>query len=233
MRSAGIGAVLVSLVAGMTSNLLFLAAFQFRLDWFDEPTRVLGAGATSAELVRWASALDMIGYYLATGVLAYVLWRLLRPRSSLLADVSAICAVGYALAGGAGAAVLAMVAPMLMHDYTAATPVDRVVIGAQFAVLVEMVVRSIWQFLDPILLAVWWLGIGLLIRADLPGLSRLSLVLGTVAAIGALANLLGLGLLRDAMLGVIAVLWTGWWVWLLVRFVRHSPPAFSDSEETA
>src|SRR5215210_28101 len=36
-RTSGIGALSVSLVVGMTSNLLFLAAFQFRLDWFREP----------------------------------------------------------------------------------------------------------------------------------------------------------------------------------------------------
>ena len=63
-RTAGIVALTVSLVVGMTTNLLFLAAFQSRLDWFREPTQVLGAGATSAELLRWASVLDLIGYYL-------------------------------------------------------------------------------------------------------------------------------------------------------------------------
>jgi hypothetical protein len=46
-----------------------LAAFQFRLDWFLEPTRILAAGATSAELFRWAAVLDLLGYYIATAVL--------------------------------------------------------------------------------------------------------------------------------------------------------------------
>jgi hypothetical protein len=36
----------------MMSNLLFLAAFQFRLDRFLEPTLILGSGAISAELLR-------------------------------------------------------------------------------------------------------------------------------------------------------------------------------------
>ena len=59
-----------------------------------------------------------VGYYLATAVLAYVLWRQLRPRNPLIADLSTLAAVGYALAGGMGAAVLAVVAPMLMNAYT-------------------------------------------------------------------------------------------------------------------
>jgi hypothetical protein len=223
-RTAGIAALSVSLAAGMTSNLLFLAAFQFRLDWFREPKRVLAAGATSAELLRWASVLDLIGYYLATGVLAYVLWQWLRPRNRLVADLTAMAAFGYVLAGGIGAAVLAMVGPMLMHDYTEAAAESQTLIAAQFAVLFELVWRAIWQMLDGILLAGWWLGIGLLVRADLPGLSRLSVALAAVAVVGVAANLTGLNLVRDVMLGITFTLWTAWWIWLFVLLLRPQHP---------
>jgi hypothetical protein len=69
-----------------------------------------------------------------------------------------MAAVGCALAGGVGAAVLAMVAPMLMHNYTDATPAGQALI-AQFPTVLQVVWRAIWQFLDAILLAAWWLGI--------------------------------------------------------------------------
>jgi hypothetical protein len=210
----------VSIGVGFASNVLFLAAFQFRLDWFRDPVRVLGAGATSAELLRWASVLDLIGYYLATAVLAYVLWQWLRPRNPLIADLSALAAGGYVLAGGIGAAVLAMVGPMLMHDYTEAAAADQAVIAVQFAALLELVWRAIWQLLDGILVAAWWLGIGLLVRADRPGLSRLSLALAAAAVVGVVANIIGLGLVRDVTLGVAFALWTVWWVWLLVLLLR-------------
>ena len=42
------------------------------------------------------------------------------PRNRLIADLSTIAALGYVLAGGMGAAILAMVGPMLMHEYTQA-----------------------------------------------------------------------------------------------------------------
>jgi hypothetical protein len=222
-RTAGIAALSVSLVVGMTSNVLFLAAFQFRLDWFRAPTRVLGGGATSAELLRWASVLDLIGYYLATAVLAYVLWQWLRPRNRLIADLSAVAAVGYVLAGGIGAAVLAMVGPMLMNSYAEAGAADRAVIAAQFAVLFELVWRAIWQLLDGILMGAWWLGIGLLIRTDLPGFSRLSLALAGVAAVAVATNLTGLSLVRDAIFGIAFTLWTAWWIWLMVLLIRSEP----------
>ncbi|MGH2382265.1 MAG: hypothetical protein ACRDG7_13750, partial [Candidatus Limnocylindria bacterium] len=58
------------------------------------------------------------------------------------------------------------VGPMLMTNYaTAASASEEAIIAAQFAVLLEVVWRSIWQFLDGILIGAWWLGIGVLIRA--------------------------------------------------------------------
>lgn len=73
-------------------------------------------------------SLGPFGYYLATAVLGYLLWQELRPRNPLIADLSTMAAVGYALAGGVGGAVLAMVAPMLMHDYTDATAAGQALI---------------------------------------------------------------------------------------------------------
>lgn len=224
IRTTAISALIVAIGVGMTSNVLFLAAFQFRIEWFLDPPRILSAGATSAELLRWAAALDLVGYYLATGVLAYVLWRILRPRNPTLADLSALAALGFAVAGGAGAAVLSMVGPMLMYDHLAAAPAEQPVIAKQFATLFEVVWRSLWQFLDPLLIGAWWLGIGLLVRADQPGLSRLSLVLSAAAAVGAIFTLTGLDLARDVGLVLVFSLWTAWWIWLLVILLRQDDP---------
>ena len=124
------------------------------------------------------------------------------------------------LAGGIGAVALAMVGPMLMHRYTEAAPADQAVIATQFAVLLELVWRAIWQLLDGILMAAWWLGIGLLIRVDKPGLSRLSLALAATAGAGVGANVIGLGFVRDVALGIAFALWTAWWIWLLMLLLR-------------
>ena len=223
LRRAGITALAVSIGAGITSTVLFAAAYQFRLDI--QPTRIVAAGATSAELLRWAAVLDLFGYYLATAVLAYVLWRQLRPRNPVIADLSTLAALGYALAGGAGAAVLAVFGSSLMHDYTDAAATEQVVIAAQFATLMAVVIRAIWQFLDGILIGVWWLGIGLLLRPDRPRLSRLTLVLAAVAVVGAFVNLVGLSLVRDVLLGVLFILWAAWWIAILVVYARQTPAA--------
>ena len=57
-------------------------------------------------------------------------------------------------------------------------------------------------------------GIARLTRADLPRFARLSAVLAALAWIGAACNVVGLGLARDATLGVVFLLWAAWSIWL-------------------
>lgn len=224
LRTIAIGALATFLVLGTLSNLLFLAAFRFRVDWFLDPVQIVGAGATSAELFRWAVVTDLLSYYFATAVLAYVLWRVLRPIDPVMADLSSMAACGYVVAGGTGAAALAFIGPMLMHAHSTAATSDQTSIAAMFGLLLDVVWRAIWQFLDGILLSAWWLGVGLLLRGVQPGLSRLSLALAAAAIIGAACNVFGLALARDVMLGIIFSLWTAWGSWLLVLFVRRDEP---------
>jgi hypothetical protein len=124
--------------------------------------------------------------------------------------------------------VSAVFGSSLMHDYTDATATEQVVIEAQFATLMAVVMRSIWQFLDGILVGVWWLGIGLLLRLIDPRLSRLTLILAAVAAVGAFVNLVRLSLVRDVLLGVLFILWAAWWIAILLVFIGE-PQASSRS----
>jgi len=223
LRAVAIAALALHVGLGLFSDLLFLAAFQFRLDWFADPIQAIGAGSTSAELLRWGAATDLLSYYLPVAVIAYVLWRTLQPLSAFIADVSALAALAYVVAGGTGAAVLAVGGPMLMNDYTA-PGADQAAIGMAFGILIEVVFRAIWQFLDPLLLAAWWLGVGLLVRVGQPRLAVLSFALSAAAAVGAGLTLVGLDLARDLLLGAFFVGWTTWSVWLLVLFWRRSDP---------
>jgi hypothetical protein len=187
-----------------------------------EPTLILASGATPAELLRWAAVLDLFGYSLATAVLAYVLWRQLRQRNPLIADLSTMAAVGYGLAGGLGRGRSchcgADVDAQLHRCHGRRSGADRGPVRDCAA----GGVRAIWQFLDAILLAAWWLGIGGLLRADRPRLSRLSLVLAASAIAGAAANVAGLSLVRDVLLGVLFMLWAAWWISLFVIYARQT-----------
>ena len=211
------------LFAVAISGLFFLVAFQFRLEWFADPRQLVAAGPTSAELLRWGAVTDLFSYYLPTAVVAYVLWRVLRPRGPALADLATAGAFGYVIAGGAAASALAVVGPMLMYEHDRAGA-DQAAVELAFSVLTEIVFRAIWQFLDAYLLAAWWLGVGLLLRVEQPGLARLALMLAGVAAIGALFTLLDVDVVRYVVLGLFFLLWTTWSVWLIVLLWLRRPP---------
>lgn len=222
LRRAAIGALVVHFTFGSVAGLLFLAAFQLRLEWFADPSALVAAGAGSAELLRWAAVADLFGYYLAIGVVAYVVWTALRPLGRGLADLATLGAFGYVLAGGAAATSLAFVGPRLMHEY--ATSEDPAAVAVAFGVLAETVFSAVWQFLDAWLLAAWWLGIGILLSRLQPGFARLSLTLAALAAIGSMFTLLDVEVVRYAGLALFFVLWIGWTAWLLVLLWRRKPP---------
>ena len=49
-------------------------------------------------------------------------------------------------------------------------------------------------------------------------------------ALGVATNILGLGLVRAVLLGIAFALWTAWWIWLLVAFLRAPHPRHSRSQ---
>lgn len=218
LRGMAVGALVVTLVLGTISNLLFLAAFEFRLDLLADPAQMVAIRHGSAGLLRWAAVTDLFSYYLPIAVVALALWQALRPLGARLADGATLAALGYVLAGGAAAAALAMAgAPLLDGPARGAASVT-------YAVLVEVVFHGIWQLLGVVLVAVWWLGIGTLVRPAQPRFARLSVTLGGIALLVAALNVLGVGVARDVALGLMFVLLTVWLVWLALLLNRRAPP---------
>ena len=222
LRRAGIAGLLVLLGLGSVAGILFLAAFQLRLAWFADPSAMITAGRGSAELLRWAAIADLFSYYLAMGVVAYVVWTALRPHGRAIADLATLGAFGYVLVGGTAAAALAFVGPRLMHEY-ANGGADQAAVAVAFGALTELVFSAIWQFLDAWLLAIWWLGLAILLRMAQPAFARLSLALAATAGIGSFFTALDLAVVRYAMLGFFFILWSAWSVWLLVLLWRRRP----------
>ncbi|HVL52837.1 MAG TPA: hypothetical protein VM344_01095 [Vitreimonas sp.] len=228
VRHVTVAALAVHVSLGTVSSLLFLAAFGFRIDWLLEPARLVEGGPHAAALFRWAAVADLYSYYLPVGLVAIVLWFVLRHRNEPLATAGLVGALGYVLLGGAGASVLALAGAPLIESF-ADPAADHATVRTLFATLIDVVFRAVWQFVDLILLATWMTSTALLLRRDRPGLARLSLVLGGLFTVVAALTLLGLGLARDALLGVVFVLWIAWSVWVAVLVWRLEPP-FDDLE---
>lgn len=62
LRVATIVGHVMTVGLGALSNLLFLAAFQFRPEWFADPAQIVTGGSTSALLLKWAALTDLFSY---------------------------------------------------------------------------------------------------------------------------------------------------------------------------
>ena len=222
-RVATIGALTVMLGLGLVSDLLFVATLQLRPDWFANPALLVGGGPASADLLKWAALADLFSYYLPTSVVALGLWAALRGRRPFVAVAALLGALGYVFAGSIGAASLAMAGPTLIREYPQ-PGADQPAIAAAFGLLTEVVFRALWQLVDGVSIAVWVIGIGVLVRTDQPGFARLSWLLGALFLLGVAFNILDLGLARDATLGVVFIAWFAWDIWLAALVWRRRSP---------
>ncbi len=84
--------------------------------------------------------------------------------------------------------------------------------------------RAVWQLVDGILLSIWMLATGWLVRPWQAGFAGLSLILGGLFAVGAGLTALDLGAARDVGLGIVFVLWVVWSVWLAVLIWQRRLP---------
>jgi hypothetical protein len=162
-----VAALLVTVILGAVSNLLFLTAFRFRRDWFDDPALLVTGGARTGAFLRWASITDLFSYYLPTAIVALALGSALRPRGPVLARASMVAGLGYVFAGAIGAATLATAGPMLVREYQR-PGADKAAVAIVFAVVIDVVFRAIWQLLNGVLLGAWWFGIAWLVHATSP-----------------------------------------------------------------
>lgn len=220
LRRVALASVIVYLVLGTMSNVLFLAAFQLRLDWFLEPALAVAGGPTSAGLLRWAAITDLLSYYLPLAPIALALRAVVHRQHPERADLATLGALAYVVVGSIGATAVAWAGPVLLLQYSSGTP-DPSVTAADFRLLIEVVFRGLWQTLDPLLLAVWLIGIGRPLQSYHARFGWLSIVLGVAAVVLAVVNVLGLALLRDAALGAVFALSFAWGVWLAVLLYRR------------
>lgn len=171
------------------SGALFFAAAGFSEKVNSDPGVLVAAGNAGADLIRWASVIDMVGYLLLAPL---VLTLHTRFRNAPHIDLYTVSGLGYIIFGAIGAIAFATAAPFLMRDYVTATDVQRTAIVTAFSVLYFVVVIGFWQTLECIPGAIWLLGIAsILFRAKRRLLALIPLVLGILYALIAAVRVLG------------------------------------------
>ena len=212
-------AAIISFPLALGSIVLQGMAMDFNMEASTNPVLTLSVGADGANLLRWGMILDMFSYYLPLLPVALFLWRWLRSRDPDWVLFYTSCGLGYILVGAIGAAILAAVHPPLISAYAQASVEQRPVLEAVFSAIGNMVYGGMWAILDPLLVGIWFLGIGLLLQGERRLFSIFSIVLGISALLSSLGVILGIEAI--ALLGVIyGLLAPVWALWLGIDLLR-------------
>ena len=172
----------------VVSGFLMFAAAGFKVDAVSDPRGMVARGSAAAELIRWASVVDLIGYLLLAPLVVYFHERFKGDRFIALYSFAGLI---YILIGASGAVILGTAGPPLMRAYQSASESQREAIASDFVILYLIVVRGLWQTLEGIPVAVWLLGVGhRFLRSNARTLGLLLLALGTLFALITVGRLL-------------------------------------------
>jgi hypothetical protein len=219
-RFAALAAIISSTLAlgSIVHVVSGMAAIDFNTDvtfWLSS----LSTGADGARELRQGMILDMFSYYLPLLPVALFLWRWLGSRNPNWVLFYTSCGLGYILIGSIGAAILAAVHPPLINAYAQASVEQRPVLETVFSAIGNMVYGAMWGILDTLLVGIWFLGIGLLLRGERRLFSIFSIILGISALLGSLGVILGIEAI--ALLAVIyGLLPPVWALWLGIDLLR-------------
>ena len=213
-------AAIISFPLALGSIVLPGIPVNFSPDVATNPVLTLSVGADGASLSRWGMILDMIGYYLPLLPVALFLWRWLGPRNPDWVLFYTSCGLGYILIGSIGAAILAAVQPPLINSYAQASADQRYVLETIFSTMWNMVFGGIWNILEALLVGVWFLGIGWLLRTERRIFSIVSIILGISALLDLLGMILNLEVIFLLGAAIYVFLAPFWALWLGIDLLR-------------
>jgi len=183
-RLAAISAI-ISAPLAMASNVVPAIAVDFNLEFLADPAGLLSAGLdhTALGLFRWGEILGMFGYILFLLPATLYLWKWLRPRNPGLVTLYTVLALSGAVLGVIEYSVRASIWPPMMTAYPQAAEAQREVLEVVFRAVTDFTFEGMYA-LNAILTGIWWLGMGLVLRAERRILGFATAILG-LAILGA------------------------------------------------
>ena len=218
IKTAGIIALLSGPVA-LVSIILIFVAFNWDFDTAFNPMKAIAFEPDPSTTLRWGWILDIFGYYLPLAPAALVLHRWLSAHAPLPSQLFSLCGMGFIFIGATGAAMLAGATEPLYDAYRAGSDTGKVIAAQTFANLNNEVMSGIWNLLSMSLAAIWWLGIGRLMRPAHKGLAIFTQLLGLAALIDVLGYMFqsesvsGIGLNFYLFAAPLWAMWLGFYLW--------------------
>jgi hypothetical protein len=218
-RFAAITAI-VSFFFAVASDVLQGIPVNFNSEFPINPFIFLSVGPDGANLLRWGLILDMLGYYLPLLPLAIFIQEWLKAKSPIWVRFYTSCGLGYILIGATGAVTLAVVQPPLINAYAQASTEQRAVLETIFGAIWNIIYGGIWNILGELLVGIWLLGVGLLLRSERRAFGIVSMIIGISALLDSLGNILGIEGVALVGLSIYIILAPIWALWLGIDLLR-------------
>lgn len=218
-RMAGISAITAALLI-LAASIVLSMAVDFNFDFLSAPgdliTASLDEGAVS--LFHWGSILELFGIFLLLIPLTLYLWFWLKPHSPRWITLFTVLGLFSIVIGVIGAAIRATLWPTMMLAYPQAAEAQRLVLDMVFKAVTDFAFEGLYP-IDLLLAGLWFLGVGLLLRAE-------RLILGLTTAIMGIAHFAaGFGWLFQidllARLELLTLLVPLWLLWIGIVIYRR------------
>lgn len=219
-RLAGLATVIAGPLS-IVSLIVGLSGVGYDFEVFSDVSALIAAGDRAAGLIRWSFLLNLFANYLLLLPVAVLLWRWLRGRSPLFADFYTLCGLIFLLLGAASAAVSSAVWPLLIREYTGAAPTQQEALGLIFRAVSEATEGGLQSAVQNFPGAIWFWGMGALLRGVRRSLGWLSMTVGGFLAVnGVGALLLNESLSLLGLTGSLLLI-PVWSVWLGIVLLRE------------
>jgi hypothetical protein len=213
----------ITIASGILALLCIIVgalAVEFNFDSFSNPVLTLQY-SKNHQLAKWFLLLDLFGYYLLLLPVIFFIHQQYKYRSPWM-PLFTFSGAAYVLVGSIGAAMLAEVWPGLMQDYLNATAQNQETIALQFQVSTIAVTKGLWNILEVLFAAAWWIGVGSLLYRDKKITGMLSIATGAATFLDAIANMAGLHLLAELGLNIYLLLGIIWPLVIGVTIIKQS-----------
>lgn len=218
-KLAGIAALLSCPIA-LASIVLIFSAFNWDFETAFTPSKAIGYQPDPSALLRSGWILDILGYYLPVVPVALWLQHRLSGEAPLYSRLFSVFGLGYLGAGAFGAAMLAGATVPLYEAFQAGDGVQKAAVAQVFINLNNEVLNGVWNIFAMLLAAIWWLGIGWLMRSQYRLMGIFSIILGMACLLDVLGYIFGLEALAGAGLNfyfLAAPAWAACMGWVILK----------------
>jgi hypothetical protein len=211
---------LLSLPVALISISLVFSAYNWDFEIAFNPSKAIAYQPDPSYMLRWAWILDIFGYYLPLAPLALWLHHRLSEKAPLYSQLFGFCALGFVGIGAAGAAMLAGATVPLFEAFQAGDMVQKAASAQVYENLNNEVLSGIWNIFSMLLAAIWWLGIGWLLRPKHRWIAHFSTILGVACALDVSGYIFGVEMLSSLGLNIYlfgAPFWAAWMGWFILK----------------